>query len=406
MLDVAVIGGGAAGIAAAVMIKRLSPTLSVTVFEGADRVCKKLAVTGNGRCNITNRNPEKSRYHGDPELAERLLSQFGYEEQKEFFRSIGVPFLLEDEGKAYPMSLQAASVADALRYEAAELGIDIRLCCPIEGVAKKEGGFSVAFKGGRTDARAVIVACGGKAGGKLGHDSGYGILKSMGHKIEPLFPSLVQLRTEPQLVRQLKGIKVQGRVALSSSMGFRQEEGEILFADYGISGPPVLQVSRLAGGEGAVVSLDLMPNLSAEDIAEHLLFACKKYPGRPSGEIFAGFMHKRLGQVLLKHCGGNINAPAAELSAGLAKKFASAAKGLRLKVLGTTDFPNAQVTAGGAQTAQFFDSLMSKKAKGLFAVGEVLNVDGDCGGYNLAFCWASANAAAKGVVSYLEGGRC
>ncbi len=400
--EVGIIGGGACGLAAAVMLKRELPKARVTVLEAAERVGRKLAVTGNGRCNITNLQLEQGCYHGDSALAARLLERFGYREQREFFRSLGVLFCHDERGRVYPMSLQAGSVVDALRFEALELGVRLLTGTRALQVARSDGGFALETTAGGMEFCALLVAAGGSAGGKLGGEDGYAILKGLGHKIEPVFPSLVQLRTETSLVRQLKGIKVQGAVTLRSGDGARSEQGEILFCDYGISGPPVLQVSRLARGEDPRVELDLLPEMQQAHIASHLLEMARLHPERPAGELFAGFINKRLGQVLLKSCGGSPAAPAGQLGEEVVRALASAIKGLELPVTGTAGFREAQVSAGGASTAQFFENLMSKKARGLFAAGEVLNVDGDCGGYNLAFCWASAHAAAQGIAEYLR----
>lgn len=402
MRDIAIIGGGAAGLAAAVMLIRRSPGISVTILERSDRVGRKLSSTGNGRCNITNANACASFYHGDAKLAGRLLENFGYDEQKDFFLKLGVPFVEEDAGKIYPMSLQASSVTDALRFEASELGVNITTCCEVSEITKKDNIFNIKAQNGTVKSRAVLIACGGIAGGKTGSSSGYALLKSFGHKIEKTFPAVVQIKTEPSLVRQLKGIKINGAVTVTSGVGARTEYGEILFCDYGISGPPVLQTARLVSGENPFAVLDLMPALSEDDIYAYLSDFTESHPLRPAPEVFTGFMNKRLGQVILKSCGGNMKVSAYELSEKVLKKTAHKIKAMRLEITGTTGFENAQVTAGGAQTTQFFDTLMSKKVKGLFAAGEVLDVDGDCGGFNLAFCWACANAAANGIIDYLK----
>ena len=176
----------------------------------------------------------------------------------------------------------------------------------------------------------------------------------------------------------------------------------MLFCDYGLSGPPVLQVSRLANAKNACVSLDLLPNWSAGELFDEIMRRTALYKNRPISELFAGFINKRLSQVVMKSAGIDIAERAEILDKKAVSNIVGTIKNWNFKVTGTTGFENAQVTAGGAQTTQFFDNLMSKKCKGLFAIGEVLNVDGDCGGFNLAFAWASAAAAAKGVNDYLK----
>lgn len=402
MTDILIIGGGAAGLSLAVMLKSDRPDLTVTVLERTDRVGKKLATTGNGRCNITNTELSSERYHGDREFAAEILNEFGYEQQKQFFSEIGVLFFEEADGKVYPKSLQATSVVDALRFKADELGVVTMLNTTVQEVRREAEGFAVVCAEKSLKAKTVVVAVGGQAGGKLGSIDGYSILKSMGHKIEKVFPSVVQLKTLTDVVRQLKGIKVDALVTAKSDLGFRTEFGEVLFCDYGLSGPPILQVSRLAEGGNMTVGLDLVPDMSEPDVRQELLRRCEAFSNRNAGDMLTGFLHKRLGQVVLKCSGVDLNSTCGEMTEKTVGRIVKTIKSFDFKVVGTTGFENAQVTAGGAQCAQFFPTCMSKKAKGLFAVGEVLNVDGDCGGFNLAFSWASAYAAKNGITEYLS----
>ena len=402
MTDVIIIGGGAAGLSLAVMLKTEAPEISVKLIERSDRVGKKLATTGNGRCNITNTDLSADRYHGDRNFAAEILGNFGFEAQKEFFKSLGILFKVEDEGKVYPKSLQATSVVDALRFKADELGVETVLNTSVKEVKRSADGFAVMLENKTIHSKVVVVANGGQAGGKLGSQDGYSILKSMGHKIEKVFPSVVQLKTDTAIVRQLKGIKVDALVTARSSAGQRTEFGEVLFCDYGLSGPPILQVSRLAQGDGMTVSLDLVPDMSETEIADELSARADSFKTRPLTELFTGFLHKRLGQVILKCADVDLNGNCGNITENRVSRIAKTLKSFSFKVVGTTGFENAQVTAGGAQCAQFFTSCMSKKAKGLFSVGEVLNVDGDCGGFNLAFAWASAFATKNGIKEYLS----
>ena len=401
MTDALIIGGGAAGLALAVMLKTDRPDIAVTVLERADRVGKKLATTGNGRCNITNTDLNPERYHGDCDFAADVLSQFGFNRQKEFFESLGVLFCTEDGGKVYPRSLQATSVVDALRFKADELGVVTMLNTVVQEVKREAQGFTVVCADKTLKAKTVVVAVGGQAGGKLGSVDGYSILKSMGHKIEKVFPSVVQLKTVTDVVRQLKGIKVDALVTARSDLGYRTEFGEVLFCDYGLSGPAILQVSRLAEGGNMTVSLDLVPDMSEDDVKQEILRRCEAFSNRNAGDMLTGFLHRRLGQVVLKCSGVDLNSSCGDTPEKTILRIAKMLKAFSFKVLGTMGFENAQVTAGGAQCAQFFPTCMSKKAKGLFAVGEVLNVDGDCGGFNLAFAWSSAFAAKIGIIEYL-----
>lgn len=402
MQSVAIIGGGAAGLSCAVMLKQRCPALSVIIYEADERVGKKLAVTGNGRCNITNKNLSKADYHGDADFAARLIENFPFISQQQFFKELGVLFTELEDGKVYPMSFQAPSVVDSLRFKAQELGIVTMLNNKVTEIKRNDGTFLVTANGQTKEFKAVVIACGGEAGGRLGSTDGYTLLKSFGHKIEKVFPSVVQIKTETELVRQLKGIKVDAVVKLESDGGSRTEFGEVLFCDYGLSGPPVLQLSRLANWPNAIASLDLVSDLQQIEIEDEINKRTKNFATRQASELLTGFINKRLGQVILKATGINLNAKCGQISPKEVTKIAAMLKRWQFKVVGTTGMENAQITAGGAQTAQFFDTCMSKKAKGLFAVGEVLDVDGDCGGFNLAFAWASANAAANGIKEYFN----
>jgi predicted Rossmann fold flavoprotein len=401
MIDTIIIGGGAAGLCTSIMLKQKVPNLSVAVLEKNDRVGKKLSITGNGRCNISNKNIIYENYHGDSDLAIKLLSRFDVEKQRDFFRSIGVIFTDIGDNRLYPLSMQASSVTDALRFYAAEKGVIIKTDFKVESITRENGLFQIN-EDETLIAKTVVVAAGGTAGGKLGNSDGYELLKKMGHKVLPTFPAITQLKTETDFIKRLKGIKTEAKVTLCSSLGHRTEKGELLFCDYGISGPPVLQVSRLANGENPYVLLDLIPTLEKEEIIDELSFRSSAFKNRKSEELFTGLMNKKLGAAILFKSGVKGDTLCGNITKEDILKTADNLKELKLKVLGTTGLSNAQVTAGGADTAQFFDNLMSKKAKGLFAVGEVLNVDGDCGGFNLAFAWSSAFAAAEGIISYLE----
>ena len=401
MTDTIIIGGGAAGLCLAVILKQQTPDCSVKVLEAQNRVGKKLATTGNGRCNISNKKLEIKNYHGDRELAYKLIEGFDFSKQADFFRSIGVIFSDVGDDRVYPMSLQAASVTDALRFAAMEQGVEIITDFKVSSI-KRENGMFLVNGDPNLLAKTVVVACGGKAGGKLGSSDGYNLLKSLGHKIVPLFPSIAQLKTDVTFIKRLRGIKLEATVTLTSSMGSRTESGELLFCEYGISGPPVLQVSRFANGNEPFVLLDLVPMFDETEITNEIKSRRKLFPKRSVEELFTGFINKKVGQAVLLWVGVPATGLCGELSDRQISDTVKLLKNLKLKVISTTGFENAQVTAGGADTSQFFCNLMSKKAKGLFAVGEVLNIDGDCGGYNLAFAWASAYAAAKGIADYLN----
>ena len=404
--DIAVIGGGAAGLIAAITAKRKNTNLSVTLIEGLDRVGKKLITTGNGRCNITNLDLSLSHFHGeDKEFCRYALSRFGYNEIKEFFESIGVDFVAEGD-RVYPASLQAASVVDALRFECERIGVETVTSCKITDI-KRGADFTLFAEGEKFTARAVIVATGLFSGGdKIGSDGSiFRLLKNMGIAAVKATPSLVQLKTETDYVKQLKGIKTVATASLlRDGKTISQNTDEVLFCDYGLSGPAILQISReSARDEGKYeVSLDLYPNTEKTALTASIIKRIELLKRRTLEEFFTGALNKRLGQVVLKYCGFKLSDSALSLTEKDAEKIAAALKDFRFRVLSNTGFLNSQVTAGGLSTREFDPETMEcKKRSGLYCVGEILDIDGDCGGFNLSFAWASGMLAAESAVASL-----
>lgn len=400
--DVIIIGGGAAGLCAAVAVKQKNPALSVRLLEALPRVGKKLAATGNGRCNITNKNIIKERYHGkNTNFAVYALSRFRGKKTEEFFHSIGVDFVFEED-KGYPASLQAASVVDCLRFAAEESGVIICTETKVTNIQLSGGLYKVIAGNLNFLTKNVIIAAGLLSGGdRLGSDGQMlAILKKAGFKTVKAYPAIVQLKTEPEIVRQLKGVKVNSLVSLKSDNKLlRQEYGEVLFCDYGLSGPPILQVSGAAvKAQKAVISLDLIPEKSLEALTNELRERIKLLKSRSTDEFFTGIMNKRLGQVIIKSAGYRLNTPVSSLDNSSAKKIASLIKDFRFNITGNTGFINSQVTSGGLDTEQFDPkTMMSRDYKGLYAIGEILDIDGDCGGFNLQWAWSCALCAAESI---------
>lgn len=405
MNDVIVIGGGASGLFAAVCLKQKNPRLSVRILEAQPRVGKKLALTGNGRCNITNKNIELSRYHGkDPEFARFALEKYDRLFCEEVFRSIGVPFAFEGD-KGYPASLQASSVVDCLRFAAEELGVITHLETKVTGIQLLKNGYMVTADKLQWTAKKIIIAAGLVSGGdRLGCDgSMLELLKKADYKAARLFPSIVQLKTETDIVKQLKGIKVDAVASLIfDGKAVQKEFGEVLFCDYGLSGPAILQLSGRAAKlkDNIEISLDIMPDTEFGDLLAELYDRAQKLKSRKLDEFFTGMLNKRLGQIILKSAGCSLNDRAESLNGAALKKIASLIKGLCFKVTGTNGFINSQVTSGGLLTCQFDNKTMeSKTNKGLYAVGEILDIDGDCGGFNLQWAWSSAAAATEDILN-------
>lgn len=399
--DCLIVGGGASGLAAAIRIKQNNKNLKVCILEKLSRVGKKLAITGNGRCNISNEYIDLSRYHGEnTDFAQYALNRYSSFEIEEFFDNIGVPFVSE-ENKLFPACLQASSVVDALRFECDNLGIETVTEATVSDIQLKDFSYTVSSRKGDFTCKNLIVAAGLLSGGdKVGSDgSMLKLLSSKGFETIPTSPAIVQLKTETELVKQLKGIKVDANATLKiNERKIRSVFDEVLFCDYGVSGPAIMQISREAArvkGADIKVCLDLVPETPFGELYNKLVLRKKRLSYRTADEFFTGLLNKRLGQVLLKASGIKLNESVSNIDDKQLKTVVSNIKCFELKVTGNTGFINSQVTAGGLDTKAFSDnSMMSKKHKGLFAIGEILDIDGDCGGFNLAWAFSSAFCAA------------
>lgn len=400
MKQVIIVGGGASGMMAA-LTASAAPDTQVTLLERQSRVGRKLLSTGNGRCNLTNLHAAPSHYHGEhPDFAAPALFAFGVEDTLSFFRSLGLVTAAEDDGKVYPYSNSANSVLDVLRFAIEAQGVQIVSGVSVEKIKCKDRRFSLLAGGEVFAADCVIVACGGAAGSKLGGVmDGYQLLKSLGHHRTALYPALVQIKTDPQYPRSLKGVKAEAHIAVfSGDTLLAENQGEILFTEYGVSGPAVFEISRYAsmGGDGLTVELDLWPALSEADVRAWLAERQARLPQLEIAQLFTGALHNRLGQVVGRFASLPVGGTVGQLSP---RDLAAAARGCKhflLPVTGTCGFDSAQVTAGGMRTEEFDPQTMqSRLVPGLYACGEVLDIDGDCGGFNLQWAWSSGHLAGQ-----------
>ena len=396
--DIALIGGGASALVGAISAKRTNPNLRVAIFESNPRVGKKLLTTGNGRCNLGNAGAFSGRYHGDTDFANKVLERFNTSDTVNFFNSIGVECIELEEEKLYPYCLQANGVVDQLRFAADELGVETLSEHRVKNIERKGNSFIIYVNGTTYTAKKVIIATGGVAAPKSGSKGdGYTFLTNFGHKKTPTRPAIVQVVTKTDLTKGLAGIKVDGRITLNTKKGLRTEEGEILFTDYGLSGPPVLQISRMVSecGQGDIV-IDLLPNLSFNEIYSIIERRKDILKTRTADHLLLGFLNKRVGETVIKSVGISLSTPISELREKELKDITANIKKFKMTATGTKGFENAQVTAGGISTKDFnADTMESKLVKGLYAIGEVLDVDGDCGGFNLQWAWATGNVAGK-----------
>ncbi|MDD6763534.1 MAG: aminoacetone oxidase family FAD-binding enzyme [Clostridiales bacterium] len=397
-MKIGIIGGGASGLAAAIAAK--TEQNEVIIFERENRVGKKILATGNGRCNLSNAGASDKNYHGsDPTFVNGAVRRYWVQQTLDFFSTLGILCKEEENGKIYPYSDTASAVLDVLRRRTAELGVKTICGFDVKCAEKTQVGFEVESYGGEKDVcDRLVIAAGGKASPNLGSNgSGFELLKGFGHRITKLSPSLVQLRTETEVVKKLKGIKVNAGLTLGGNFA----EGELLFTDYGLSGPPVFTLSAYLGNEKEIYA-DIMPEYTYDDIVSMLYERCAYLYNVSLEEFFTGMLNKRVGQALMKFVGiSPLSRPASTLCEGEIKKLASTIKAWKFNITGTMSWNNAQVTHGGAVTSEFNSVTMeSKLVKGLYACGEVLDIDGDCGGYNLQWAWSSGHLA--GIYSAKE----
>ena len=396
-MNVCVIGGGAAGMLAALTAAENGHR--VLLLERQSRVGRKLLATGNGRCNLSNYHVSPAHYHGGAGFCDFALSQFDVGETLQYFASLGLLTVSEASGRIYPMSNMAGSVLDVLRYALERPEIDLQTSQTVTDVRKIPEGFSVKTETDTFSARCLILAAGGAAGSKVGGGmDGYRLAKSLGHHRTALFPSLVQLKTDPTYPRALKGVKAQCGISICrGSQVLARNSGEVLFTEYGVSGPAIFDLSRSvsAGGSDLTCLLNFFPDWEEAEVLHWLCQRQAAMAAHEASTLLTGSCHTRLGQMICKSAGFT-NQRAAGLTRDDLRRIARQATHFALPITGTCGFDQAQVTAGGLDTSEFDPrTLQSRLVPGLYACGELLDIDGDCGGYNLQWAWSSGRLAGK-----------
>ncbi len=399
MNTIAILGGGASGMAAA-LTARENLENHVILLERQNRVGRKLLATGNGRCNLTNTGADPSRYHGEHrDFVEPALSRYDAEDTLAWFRAMGLITRTEPSGRVYPLSDAAGSVVDTLRLAMEARGVETITGFTAASVRREGPGFTVtADQGENIRCDRLIIACGGMAGAKLGGvKDGYELLASLGHRRTALHPSLVQLKTENTWTRAMKGVRTQAALTLEQGGNvLATASGEVQFTEYGVTGPGVYDISRAASvrGEGSTLVLRLLPELSEIDIMNYLFKKQEDFPNYKTENILSGCLHNSIARTILRREGISLDSFLWSLTESQLAGIAARIVRFELPLLGTLGFAEAQVTAGGMDTAQFDPTTMeSRLVPGLYACGEVLDVDGDCGGFNLQWAWSSGRLA-------------
>lgn len=393
---VGIIGAGASGMAAALTASR-NPDVQVLLFERQARVGRKLQATGNGRCNLTNIHAAVDCYYGDePTFAQYALEHFNAQSTLSWFQGMGLYSVIEASGRVYPYSDQANSVVDILRLSLCADNITLHTGCEIEKIRKEADGFTLFSDNLSFFCNKLIIACGGLAGTKLGGTmSGYKLLAKLGHRATRLRPALVQLKTQWKGVAALKGVRANCSICIQrDSVLHRQSKGELQFTEYGLSGPVVFEVSRdvcYGGGQWKAI-LDFLPDMPEKILEEEIVRRTKT--SLSIEDLLTGILHNRLGRVLTKAAGIGTKEQVRNLNEIEIRQLVHTVKCFEIEITEPLGMDSAQVTAGGVLTNQFDPTTMeSRIVPGLYACGEVLDIDGDCGGYNLQWAWSSGRLA-------------
>ncbi len=406
--NIAVVGGGASGLAAAIEAKRHGGSgCRVVLMEKNAKLGKKLLATGNGRCNLGNKD-EKNFLHYSGSctaIAEGLLRE--YEGSEAFFRTLGV-ICKSDSGRLYPYSNHAASVLDALQLQIQELQIEVLLDAAVTAIAQLGKTWKITTNNNEVLAEKVIVATGGKAAPAMGTDgSFYRIIKALGHSWYPFSPALCPINTKTELIRSLKGIRIHAKASLfdSNNKLVVSDTGEVQLTDKALSGICIFNLAAFVRDENMTIALDLLPNLSDYEVSDMLWEIYGQRSQYKIEDMLTGLFQKKMCPSLFK--AANIDRALDEyvytITPNEIEALVDTLKCWRFPVLGLGDWHSAQITAGGIPSHEISYNLESALHNGIYFTGEILDIAGECGGYNLAWAWCSGIHAARKSVESLKG---
>ncbi len=399
--NIIIVGAGAAGLAAAIGCARAGQ--KITLLEQNNKIGKKILVSGNGKCNIDNRYINLNRFHSqNPDFIAKVLESYDFAVVEKFFTSLGLELVEGKEGKMFPMSLQAFSVVELLEYEARKIGVEIVCECAVTSVSKQGDTFTLETTLGTKTCTQLVLTSGSPAAPQLGgSNSGYAFATKLGHTLVPRHPSLVQLCSQESWVKGCAGVKVAGLVKLYANGEYiTEKKGDLLFTNYGISGLAILDLSRevstrLANFDYCELSLDLMPEYSKEKLTNLLLARIQKESEKPIGLWLQGILNKKLIAIILEQSKSRVKLEK-ELGRKEINKLVHTIKNLKLSVNDTKGFKGAEVATGGIDTSEVNPQTMeSKLVPNLFFAGEVLDVDGDRGGFNFHWAWVTGLRVGK-----------
>jgi len=367
------------------------------LLEQNNKIGKKILVSGNGKCNITNKYIGPHRFHShNPNFIKKVLKEYGFDEIEKFFTSIGLILTEEKEGKMFPLSLQASTVVALLEYEALRLGVEILCNCTVTDIDKKSEIFSLKTSQGTKRCSQLVLTSGSIAAPQLGgSNAGYTFATKLGHSLIPRHPSLVQLCSEETWVKECAGVKVAGVAKLTANGEYiTEKKGDLLFTNYGISGLAILDLSRevsirLANFDYCELSLDLMPKFGKEKLTNLLLTTIQKESKKPIHLWLQSIINKKLITIILKQSKSKVQTEK-DLNRKELNKLVHTIKNLKLSINDTKGFKGAEVATGGIDTREINPQTMeSKLVDNLFFAGEILDVDGDRGGFNFHWAWVT-----------------
>jgi len=396
----AIIGAGASGLCAAIEAKKSNPQIQITIFERMQKVGKKILATGNGRCNFTNSELSLKHFYGNKEFLENILSS-NYADIEDFFKNLGV-LSYEEDGRIYPRSQQASTIKEALLKSVENKNVTIKTDCQINKITKDKKGFMIngeCFDG-------VILCGGGKAASVHGSDgSCYKLAVSLGHTLTPLYPALCGLVISDKDLNLLKGVRAECNAKLYSGNNLLGSEyGEIQFTDKAISGIPVMNLSHLCENrKNLKINLDLCPEIDERDLFNHIKHSVNNLQNVEFETILNGIVNLKLGFAVMNRSGIKPLTKCTSVKDFQIKEAVKQLKKFEINISSAKGFENAQVTKGGVNTKEVSPiTMMSKKADGLFFCGEILDIHGDCGGYNLHLAFTTGRIAGNCAGNFLK----